>query len=93
MKKFIEWLKKICAKLHIPYDKVLHFGVNFIMALTAVFSYTFAVGLCIGASFGKEYGDSKASGNSWSWADIVADMLGMAAGLVVAYLIRLTIGR
>lgn len=74
-------------------DKILHFGVNFIMALSAVLSYPFAVGLCIGASFGKEYGDSNASGNSWSWADIVADMLGMAAGLLVSWLIRIAIGR
>ena len=74
-------------------DKILHFGVNFVMALSAVLSYPFAVGICIGASFGKEYGDSKASGNSWSWADIAADMLGMAAGLLVSFLIRLGIGR
>ena len=93
MKKILEWLKKLCEKLHLPYDKVLHFGANFLMALTAVISYPFAVGLCIGASFGKEYGDSKASGNSWSWADILADMLGMGAGLLVSYLIRRAIGR
>lgn len=74
-------------------DKILHFGVNFVMALSAVLSYPFAVGICIGASFGKEYGDSKASGNSWSWADIVADMLGMAAGLLASWPIRIAIGR
>lgn len=74
-------------------DKILHFGVNFIMALSAVISYPFAVGICIGASFGKEYGDSKSSGNYWSWADIAADMFGMAAGLLASWLIRIAIGR
>lgn len=81
MKKIIEFIKK-------HWDKVLHFGVNFVMALTAFWSWQFAVGICIGLSVGKEYGDSKASGNKWSWADIIADMLGMGFGLLVVYIVR-----
>ena len=81
MKKLIEWLKK-----HI--DKVAHFGVNFVIALSAFWSWQFAVGACIGASLGKEYGDSKASGNYWSWGDIIADMLGMGCGLLCVFLIK-----
>ena len=30
---------------------------------------------------GKEYGDSKAQGNTWSWGDIVADGLGIVTYL------------
>lgn len=69
-------------------DKVLHFLVNLCLAMTGFFDYWLAVGLCIGASFGKEYGDSKAIGNIWSWADILADMLGMGTGLLIVWAIR-----
>ena len=81
MKKLIEFLKK-----HI--DKILHFVANFLMALTAFWSWQFAVGLCIGASLGKEYGDSKATGNHWCRWDLLADFLGMAAGLGLVCLIQ-----
>lgn len=38
----------------------------------------FISGLCLG--IGKEYGDSKAQGNEWSWGDIVYDIIGAAIG-------------
>lgn len=69
-------------------DKVYHFLANFVMGLTAFLSVPFAIGLCLGASFGKEYGDSKAPGNKWDWLDILADALGAAAGIGVALLIK-----
>lgn len=85
----------------IGYDKVLHFlcclgitiGVwgiltpvtNFETALTA------GVWAAVGASLGKEYGDSQAKNNYWSWGDIVADCIGIVTGVGVAYLIRLLI--
>ena len=37
-------------------DKVYHFLANFVMGLSAFLSVPFAIGLCLGASFGKEYG-------------------------------------
>lgn len=51
--------------MKIPKDKVLHFLVNLALAMTGFFDYWLAVGLCVGASLGKEYGDSKATGNHW----------------------------
>ena len=74
--------------MKIPKDKVLHFLVNLALAMTGFFDYWLAVGLCVGASLGKEYGDSKASGNVWSWTDILADMLGMGTGLLIVWAIR-----
>lgn len=86
-------LKGICDKLHIPYDKALHFGVNVFLALFGIWYYSLGIGLSIGASLGKEYGDSKATGNKWSWSDIVADMLGLGVGLLLSWGIRKLIGR
>jgi len=81
MKSIIDFIKK-----HL--DKLAHFGVNFIMALSAFWDWHFAVGLCLGASLGKEYGDSKASGNHWCRWDLLADALGCGLGLFVVYLIK-----
>lgn len=47
-------------------------------------------GVCFGSGIGigKEFGDSKAPGNSWSWSDLVADFLGVLAGFIVAVFLR-----
>lgn len=34
---------------------------------------------------GKEYGDSKAYGNTWSWPDIAADMAGAVVGSLLVF--------
>lgn len=39
----------------------------------------------LGCGLGKEYGDSKAHGNTWSWADIAADLLGAAVGSLAGF--------
>lgn len=36
----------------------------------------------LGLGLGKEYGDSKASGNKWDNWDIVADCVGIVLGIV-----------
>lgn len=73
-------------------DKVLHFLVNLALSLTGFISYWLALGLCVGASFGKEVGDALAKGASWdrkdSAKDLLADALGMGTGLLVVFLIR-----
>lgn len=78
-------------------DKILHFLVNFVLALVGLFSYPLAIGLCVGASIGKEVGDALAKGSSWdkrdSALDLLADLLGMAAGLFLAWAIRKIGGR
>lgn len=93
----IDFIKRVVHKvadlLHVPYDKLLHFGVNVVLALFGIWYYSLGIGLSIGASLGKEYGDSKATGNKWSWSDIVADMLGLGVGLLLSWGIRKLIGR
>ncbi len=76
-------------------DKLLHFMACF-FATVSVTLCTCALGmlpsfLCgglfaLGLGLGKEYGDSKASGNKWSWADIVADVLGIAVALLLVWI-------
>ena len=48
--------------------------------------------LPMGLGFGKEYGDSKASGNHWDWWDIVADAAGVAIGMTVILIVHLIKG-
>ena len=73
-------------------DKVLHFGVNLVLAMTGFISYWLAIGLCVGASCGKEFGDAMATRPNWNWKDslkdLIADMLGMGLGLLIVILIK-----
>lgn len=73
-------------------DKLYHLSVNVGLALTGFISYPFALGLCIGASFGKEVGDKLAKGKDWRWqdsaGDLIADAIGMGIGLVVVMIFR-----
>ncbi len=73
-------------------DKIYHALVNLVLALTGFVSIPFALGLCLGASLGKEYGDSKATGNHWDWLDIVADLIGMTFGILFVIVIKQIIG-
>lgn len=61
-------------------DKIYHFGV---CMLASILSPMFALGLAIG----KEYGDSKATGNHWCWMDLLADLLGTLIGGIIHCLI------
>ena len=78
-------------------DKILHAVVCF-FATAVVGCACFWLGeagsiLCgvffaLGLGIGKEYGDSKASGNKWDWFDILADVVGIVVAviaLVVVY--------
>lgn len=73
-------------------DKIAHFIVSVALGLTALASYPFALGICIGAGFGKEVGDYFAKGPAWDWRDsakdLVADMLGAGLGILIAWLLR-----
>ena len=62
-------------------DKILHFLICF---LAAIISPLFSLGLALG----KEYGDSKATGNHWCWWDILADAVGLVAGTILHIIIR-----
>ena len=61
-------------------DKLYHFSVCFVIAL-------YSTEAAFAAALAKEYGDSKAYGNTWSWADILADVLGIILGTVIRVLI------
>ena len=90
LKKIWEAIKRLIAS--IPEDKAWHFVVNFALAMSGFISYWLAVGLCVGASLGKEYGDSKAPAITGAGGDLLADFLGAACGLVVVWAARTLIG-
>jgi len=69
-------------------DKLAHYLVNLAISMVGFLSVPLAVGLSIGASLGKEYGDSKATGNHWCWYDILADLGGLATGLLLILIVK-----
>lgn len=84
MRRLIEKvLDKVSALLpdFIPSDKAFHFIACFVPALFG--NYNLAIGFAVG----KEVGDMFAQGNRWSWGDILADGLGIVAGLIIHKLI------
>ena len=70
-------------------DKLLHFGVNFIVVITAsIFGCTeIGVGLSVGLSVGKEYGDSKSPTNKLSWLDLLADAIGIIVAIGISAIV------
>lgn len=73
-------------------DTILHFIVSLALGLTALASYPFAIGICIGAGIGKEVGGYLAKGPAWDWKDsakdLVADVLGACLGILIAWMLR-----
>lgn len=73
-------------------DKILHAVVCF-FATTICSIVCFFLGevgsivsgacFALGLGLGKEYGDSKATGNKWDWKDIVVDLAGIAFAVLV----------
>lgn len=41
----------------------------------------------LGLGLGKEIGDTISPGNKWDWTDILADILGLAAGTIIVLLL------
>ena len=78
--------------MQIGKDKIMHAIVCFFAtAIGGIATFwlgevasLFCGGLfALGLGLGKEYGDSKASGNKWDWWDIVADIVGIAIAVVI----------
>lgn len=78
-------------KLKLKFEDVLHiiacmlcaFVVSAIIAHTTITSTPAIVGGWLAGMFlgvGKEFGDSRASGNAWSWRDFLFDVLGSSVG-------------
>lgn len=62
-------------------DKVYHFLACYVLSL-------YSIDVAITAALVKEYADSKAYGNSWSWGDILADVAGIIAGRLTRFLLH-----
>ena len=66
-------------------DKVLHFGVCFLVNMVISFAMpsqaVTGVGLSVGLSLGKEYGDSQSEDNYFSNYDLLSDGLGISLGV------------
>lgn len=82
--------------MKIAKDKWQHFIVCIIVAaiIATIVANTCALPLpsCmagfLGATacgIGKEYGDSKAHGNTWSWSDLAADIAGAVVGCLAGF--------
>ena len=84
--------------MKIAKDKWLHFGVCTLIALIVgvliglinIYAGALAgLASALSAGIAKEYGDSKAHGNCWSWGDILADVIGAIVGAGIALLLMI----
>lgn len=83
--RLILWLSN---KIGVQSDKVLHFLVCFFVTFVLSFInpiFGAVVALIVGLY--KEFIDSHKVGNYWSWGDILADLAGVAAAVVLFFLI------
>ena len=72
--------------MKIPIDKQLHFLCSFaILVGVTAFTKNIHLGYLTALAFGigKEWYDSRQKGNYWSWGDLVADVLGITAGIII----------
>ena len=78
-------------KFKIEYDKLLHFGVCFLITLLLypVIGW-WSIGTAIATGIGKEIYDWKDYGN-FSWSDIVADLVGVVVGVIIITIIKILI--
>lgn len=76
-------------------DKVAHYFVCFFatIVISLVFfwlgqtaSIITGAMFALGLGLGKEFGDSKASGNKWDWYDILADCLGIITASLALFI-------
>jgi uncharacterized protein YfiM (DUF2279 family) len=67
------------------FDKLLHFTACFLISVFGLVPAVFAAGLAIG----KEIGDYFNKDSGWCWRDLIADGLGIAAGLGLHFIVKL----
>ena len=82
--------------MKIAKDKLQHFFfflivaaiIATIVANTCALTFPSCMAGFLGATacgIGKEYGDSKAHGNIWSWPDLAADIAGAVVGCLAGF--------
>lgn len=87
---------KLINKMKIAKDKLQHFIVCAIVAAviativanTCGLSFPSCTAGFLGATacgLGKEYGDSKSYGNTWSWPDVLSDIAGATVGCLAGF--------
>lgn len=87
--KVYRWVVKLATTLHLPSDKVLHFLCSaLIMAMCSIFlNPTLSCFITIAVGLLKElYDCHKPNPTGWDWHDLLADLFGMVAVLVVVIL-------
>ena len=78
--KIIQWLSN---KLGVQSDKILHFLVCFVITFVLSFiNPIFGAFVALVLGLYKEFTDSHKLGNTWSWGDILADVLGIVFGFL-----------
>ena len=81
----IQWLSN---KIGVQSDKVLHFLVCFVVTFVLSFvNVILAASATMILGMYKEFTDSHEEENYWSWGDILADLAGVAAAVVLFFLI------
>lgn len=78
--KIIRWLS---SKLGVQSDKILHFLVCFVITFVLSFiNPIFGAFVALVLGLYKEFTDSHKLGNTWSWGDILADIIGIVFGFL-----------
>ncbi len=77
-------------------ESLLHMFVCFVVAMVvaAIYAHTSAtVTICVVSGFlvsmaaglGKEFGDSRATGNAWCWNDMLWNLIGALSGCLFGF--------
>ena len=83
--KIIRWLS---SKIGVQSDKILHFLVCFVITFVLSFiNPIFGAFVALVLGLYKEFTDSHKLGNTWSWGDILADVLGIVFGFLCWWVI------
>jgi hypothetical protein len=72
--------------MKMPIDKQLHFLWSFFLAVLFMTFHPLGWIVALAFGVGKEWYDSRQTGNRWCWWDLVADGLGV--GMAVMLLLR-----